>query len=164
VWLPGSLRSSNSLPYLVAIAGPFPELTRNRFSRGVFSSVWRLETRFWRPKSHSQGGAGNIKWNISGTRAALAGGILFRRAVKISILSGNLGLVLWVKHACNMSASRQQAGICCSWKRLKRPQVVTRIGGADNFHRAKLRQKSVCLGRGGAQASRSLAQDVAERL
>src|SRR5260370_12516854 len=60
VRLPDSLRCTQFLASPSRNCRAVSRLTRNRFSRGVFSSVWRLETRFWRPKSYSQGVAGNI--------------------------------------------------------------------------------------------------------
>src|SRR6266481_2774687 len=61
-----------------------------------------------------------------------------------------------------MLASEATGWLCCSWKWLRRPQGVTRTGGADNCHRATRRQKSLCLRRDGAQARSSLELDVAE--
>ena len=103
VWLPGSLRSAQFLAPLSGNRRAVSRLRRSRFSRGVFSSVWRLETRFGGQKATPRGLPG-ISTEHSGIKGALAGGILFRR-VKIFILSGSLWLVLWVKHACNMLAS-----------------------------------------------------------
>src|SRR5260370_28257859 len=60
VRLPDSLRCTQFLALPSGNRRAVSRLTRNRFSQGVFSSVWRLETRFWRPKNHSQGVAGNI--------------------------------------------------------------------------------------------------------
>src|SRR6267154_2912605 len=75
VWLPGSLRSAQFLAPLSGNRRAVSRLTRKRFSRGVVTTVWRLETRFWRPKSYSQGVGGNI--NRTFRNKGCAGGRTF---------------------------------------------------------------------------------------
>ena len=83
VWLPWQSPSSQFLALPSSNRGAVPGIDEKPvFSRRLFLCLAARNTVL-EAKKPLPGGAGNVKWDISGTRGELAGGILFRRPVEI---------------------------------------------------------------------------------